>query len=220
MDWGALVGGFIGAGIPASLAYVGLRRGRQAADAEAFGPAVRLLYRLDPVRVTFNMNPDRSREQEKWADLQQQLDAASERLLIVSAGNPRRHVRKLARSAEVKLATAYQRSSFAVQDMLDNRNNPEWLEEAQCAHAEAMAAMDDLINANFGWPVLGRPLRWLTHLARRLGRRLAHTARGLGLRLAPKIRGLGERLPRRRRNADTPKPLAESGEGSEERTES
>jgi hypothetical protein len=149
--WSALLGGLIGAGIPASLTYLGLRRSRQAADAEAFGPAVLLLYRIDPVRVTINVNPDRASEQEKWADLQKQLDVASERLLVVSAGNPRRHVRELARSAEVKLATAYQRSSFAVRDLLDNRDNPEWLKEAQRAHADAMAAMERLIGANFGW---------------------------------------------------------------------
>jgi hypothetical protein len=155
MDWGSLVGGFIGAGIPASLAYVGLRRGRQAADAEAFGPAVRLLYRLNPVGVTFSINRDRTIEQAKWAELQNQLDVASERLLVVSAGNPRRHVRKLARLAEVKLATAYQRSFLAVKDMLENRDNPEWLEEAQRAHAEAMAAMDDLIEATSAGPCSG-----------------------------------------------------------------
>jgi len=52
MDWSALAGGLIGAGIPPILAYVGLRRARQSADAEAFGLAVLLLDRVHPERVT------------------------------------------------------------------------------------------------------------------------------------------------------------------------
>jgi hypothetical protein len=34
MDWNALIGGLIGAGIPGTLTYLGLRRGRQSADAD------------------------------------------------------------------------------------------------------------------------------------------------------------------------------------------
>jgi hypothetical protein len=173
VDWSALVGGLIGAGIPAILAYLGLQLGRQSADAEAFGPARMLLYRLDPMRVTMNMSRDRDQEQAKWTELQKQLDTASERLLIVSAGNPRRHVRRLARSAEVKLSTAYQRSFFAVRDELNNRDSPDWMKEAQRAHADAMAAMDELIDANFAWPVPRRPLRWLASARLRLSRRKA-----------------------------------------------
>jgi hypothetical protein len=180
MDWGPFVGGLIGAGIPAILAYLGLRRGRQAADAEAFGPAVLLLYRVHPDRVLINLNPDGAKEQEKWADLQKQLDVARERLLIVSAGNPRRHARQLARSAEVKLSTVYQRSSWAVRDLQEHRDNPEWVKEARKAHAEAMAAMEDLIEANFGWHLFGRhPLKRLASAARRLGGR-ADTPKALG----------------------------------------
>jgi|RhiMetdeSRZDD1v2_1073273.scaffolds.fasta_scaffold13265_7 hypothetical protein len=86
MDWSALVGGLIGAGIPAILAGLGLQRTRQESDAEAFGPAVLLLDRLNPDRVAFNINPDVTAEGAKWAELQRQLDVARERLLIVSAG--------------------------------------------------------------------------------------------------------------------------------------
>lgn len=98
MDWNALVGGLIGAGIPAALVYLGLHRARQSADAEVFGPAVLLLDRLNPERVTINLNPDAIAEGAKWAELQRQLDVARERLLVVSAGHPRRHVRKLAQT--------------------------------------------------------------------------------------------------------------------------
>ncbi len=110
MDWSALIGGLIGAGIPAVLAYLGLHRARQSADAEAFGPAVLLLDRVNPDRVTMNLNADAAAEAPKWAELQRQLDTARERLLVVSAGNPRRHVRELARAAEVKVDNAFKAS--------------------------------------------------------------------------------------------------------------
>jgi hypothetical protein len=156
MDWSALVGGLIGAGIPAILAGLGLQRTRQASDAEAFGPAVLLLDRLNPDRVAFNINPDVTAEGGKWAELQKQLDVARERLLIVSAGNPRRRVRELAQDAEVKVTNAFQASSWAVHDLQANRNNPEWMDHARKTHAAADAAMRTLIDANFGWHVFRR----------------------------------------------------------------
>jgi hypothetical protein len=165
MDWGALLGGFIGAGIPAILAYLGLSRGRQSADAEAFGPAVLLLYRVEPQRVTANVSRDASVEQEWWAEQKEQLEVARERLLVVSAGNPRRRVRELARSAEVKVHNAYHASHWLVLDMQKNRDIRQPLKDAQKAHAQAMAAMEALIDANFGWYVFGRPLRRLASAA-------------------------------------------------------
>jgi hypothetical protein len=156
MDWSALVGGLIGAGIPGLLVVLGLLRARQAADAEAFGPAVLLLDRVNPDRVTINLNPDVAAEAAKWAELQRQLDTARQRLLIVSAGNPRRHVRELARAAEVKVTNAFQASSWAVRDLQANRDNPEWMDHARKTHAAADAAMRTLIDANFGWRVFRR----------------------------------------------------------------
>ena len=90
MIWGALLGGLIGAGIPGLLTYVGLRRSRQASDAEAFGPAMLLLDRFQPERVMFNISPDGDVEAGKWADLAQQTDTTRGRLLVVRAGHPRR----------------------------------------------------------------------------------------------------------------------------------
>ncbi|HUY52676.1 MAG TPA: hypothetical protein VMV92_44410 [Streptosporangiaceae bacterium] len=156
MDWSALVGGFIGAGIPAVLAYLGLRRARQSADAEAFGPAVLLLDRVNPQRVTINLNPDATAEAAKWTELQRQLDTARERLLVVSAGNPRRHVRELAQAAEVKVTNAFEASHWAVADMQANRDNRGWLDGARKTHAEADAAMRNLIDANFSWRIFRR----------------------------------------------------------------
>lgn len=171
MDWStvlpALVGGLVGAGIPASLAYVGLRRGRQSADAEAFGPAVLLLDRVNPDRVTMNLHPDPALVAAQWAELERQLDTARERLLIVSAGNPRYRVRELARLAEVKITNAYKASGWAIRDMQANRDNPEWMDHARKVHAEAAAAMEKLISANFGWHLFGRPLRGLVSRRRR-----------------------------------------------------
>jgi hypothetical protein len=122
MDWSALAGGLIGAGIPATLAYLGLRRGRQSADAEAFGPAVLLLYDLEPHRVTMHTSRNEMGEALKWGGLQRQLDSARERLLVVSTGNPRRHVRTLAEAAEGKLATAYRASEIAAQNVLKGQD--------------------------------------------------------------------------------------------------
>jgi len=110
MCWSALIGGLIGAGIPAVLACLGWHRARQSADAEAFGPAARLLDRVNPDRVTMNLNADAAAEAPQWAELQRQLDTARERLLVVSAGNPRRHVWELARAAEVKAGNAFKAS--------------------------------------------------------------------------------------------------------------
>ena len=164
MDWSALVGGLIGAGIPAVLTYLGLHRARQAADAETFGPAVLLLDRLNPERVTINLNPDATAEAAKWAELQRQLDVARERLLVVSAGHPRLRLRKLAQGAQVKIANAFQASHWAVRDLQVNRDNPEWMDHARKTHAEAEAAMRNLIDANFSWSVFGR-LPWSRHRA-------------------------------------------------------
>jgi hypothetical protein len=130
MDWSALIGGLIGAGIPAILAYLGLHRARQSADAEAFGPAVLVLDGVNTDRVTMNLNADAAAEAPKWAELQRQLVTARERLLVVSAGNPRRHVRELARAAEVKVDNAFKASLWAVRDMQANRDNREWMDHA------------------------------------------------------------------------------------------
>jgi hypothetical protein len=161
MDWNALIGGLIGAGVPAIMVYLGLHRQRQSADAEAFGPAVLLLDRLNPDRVMINAGPDDAAEAAKWQDLQHQLDVARERLLVVSAGNPRRHLRELARAAEVKLANAFQRSSWAVRDLRTNTDNPEWVAEARRTHAAAVAAVEALIEENFGWRMFGRRPRMI-----------------------------------------------------------
>jgi hypothetical protein len=155
MDWNALIGALIGAGIPAILVYAGLHRQRQSADAEAFGPAVLLLDRVNPDRLVINLIRDPVAEAAMLADLQQQINVARERLLVVSAGSPRRQVRQLARIAEVQLANVFHGSSWAARDLQVNRNNPEWMDHARRAHAEAVDAMDALVAANFAWSVFG-----------------------------------------------------------------
>jgi hypothetical protein len=103
-----------------------------------------------------NLNADAAAEAPKWAELQRQPDTARERLLVVSAGNPRRHVRELARAAEVKVDNAFKASLWAVRDMQANRDNREWMDHARKTHAEAATAMRNLIDANFGWRVFPR----------------------------------------------------------------
>jgi hypothetical protein len=88
MIWGALLGGLIGAAIPGVLTYVGLHRTRQAADAEAFGPAMLLLDRFQPDQVMLFFSGDVEVESAKWAELPQQVAAARERLLVIRAGAP------------------------------------------------------------------------------------------------------------------------------------
>src|SRR6266566_2620352 len=83
-------------------------------------------------------------------------DTARERLLVVSAGNPRRHVRDLAQAAEVKVDNAFKASLWVVRDMQANRDNPDWMDHARKTHAETEAAMHNLIDANFGWRVFRR----------------------------------------------------------------
>jgi hypothetical protein len=109
------------------LVYLGLRRARQSADAEAFGPAVLLLYRIDPDMVAMNLSPDVAAEAAKWADLQRQLDTACERLLVVSAGNPRRRVRALAQVAEVKLDTAFHAAGMDGEGHASQPPLPHWV---------------------------------------------------------------------------------------------
>lgn len=151
MEWSALIGGLIGAGVPAVLTYLGLRRGRQSSDAEAFGPAMLLLDLVHPDRVSFNVSSDPEVETAKWAQLAQQNQTARERLLVVSTGHPRRRIRELAREAQVKLANAYQASGWQASDVARHKNDPDWRARALKEHTEAVETMHKLIDANFKW---------------------------------------------------------------------
>lgn len=79
-------------------------------------------------------------------------DTARERLLIIAAGHPRRDIRELATQAQVKLANVLQASGWAVGDLLQNRNNPDWMEHAQKTHEEAVETLQELIDATFTQP--------------------------------------------------------------------
>jgi hypothetical protein len=151
VDWSALIGGLIGAGIPTLAAAVGMRRQRQTADAEAFGPAVSLLRRVNPDRVLINANPDAEAQYAEMRELEELIGVAGERLLVVAAGNPRRRVRKLAREAEVKLGNVFHGTAWAVRDLLQNRDNPAWMDHARNTFTEADRALTELIEANFAW---------------------------------------------------------------------
>lgn len=151
MDWGALLGGLIGAGIPAILTYLGLHRARQASDAEAFGPALLLLERIDPDRVSVNVSADLDVETAKWADLAKQNEIARAGLLVVSAGHPRRRVRELAETAQIKLANAYNDSRWQADDMAHHKGDQDWRAHAKETHAEAVSAVRAVINASTRW---------------------------------------------------------------------
>jgi len=63
----------------------------EATIGQAVGPAMLLLDRMDPVRVTMNVG-DAEAEEARWKELTQQVYAARERLLIIAAGHPRRDI--------------------------------------------------------------------------------------------------------------------------------
>ncbi len=120
----------------------------EATVAQAVGPAMLLLDRMNPFRVTMNAGTPEI-EEARWKELTQQVDTARERLLIIAAGHPRRDIRELAAQAQVKLANVLQASGWAVSDLLQNRNNPEWMEHTQKTHEEAVEALQELIDATF-----------------------------------------------------------------------
>jgi hypothetical protein len=147
VNWSALIGAFIGAGIPTILSYIRALNARRMTNAEAFGPALLLLDRLDPIRVTMNVG-SREVEEARWKELGEQVDAACERLLVISAGHPRRDVREQARQAQVRLANVRHASAWAVSDLLRNRDS-NWMDQARQEHEQARQALHELIEANF-----------------------------------------------------------------------
>jgi hypothetical protein len=151
MNWAALLGGLIGGSIPAILTYIGVLRGRQSTNADVFGPALLLLYRMQPDFVMANITVNAEVQHARLAEVSQLTDTARERLLLIRAGHPRRHVRELADTAQVKLGRAFGAMGWQVSDMLGNKDNPEWVEHYRVAYAEADLAMRELIDANFAW---------------------------------------------------------------------
>ncbi|WP_035851123.1 hypothetical protein [Kitasatospora azatica] len=126
MDWSSLASGvlgvLVGGSITAVTAHHQLLRGRQWNDAEAFGPALLL---LDSIR------------DDPHANLTAKYIEACERLHVVAAGHPRKHVRKNALRALGQLVAAYKTQETKKAD----------------------DAMITLINANLSRPWLDRP--WL-----------------------------------------------------------
>jgi hypothetical protein len=133
------------------LTYIGLRRARQSNDAEAFGPALLLLYRIQPDRVVVNINPEPSVRTVRLMELSHETDTARERLLVVSAGHPRRRIPDLADLAQVKLGNVDHAMGWRVGDMQMGKDNPEWVDHYREVYAEAETAMRDLIDTNFAW---------------------------------------------------------------------
>src|SRR5689334_7236325 len=79
----------------------------------------------------------------------ERVDAARERLLVISAGHPRRDIRELAEQAQVKLANLRNPSQRAVMDLLAHKNNPEGMTGALDVHGDAREALRSLIEATF-----------------------------------------------------------------------
>jgi hypothetical protein len=134
-----------------SSAHIGLRRARQSNDAEAFGPALLLLYRIQPDRVMVNISPEPSVRTVRLMELSHETDTARERLLVVSVGHPRRRVRDLADLAQVKLGNVKHAMGWRVGDMQMGKDNPEWVDHYREVYAEAETAMRNLIYTNVAW---------------------------------------------------------------------
>jgi hypothetical protein len=76
---------------------------------------------------------------------------ASGPAFTVAAGHPRRGVRRGAEVVEGKIRAIHIAFGWQVSDMLQNRDNPEWLKHYRKAYAEADKAFRALIEANFAW---------------------------------------------------------------------
>jgi hypothetical protein len=106
---------------------------------------------MQPDFVMVNITVNAEVQHARLAEVSQLTDTARERLLVVRAGHPRRHVRELADIAQIKLGRAFGAMGWQVNDMLGNKDNPEWVEHYRVAYAEADSAMRELIDANFAW---------------------------------------------------------------------
>jgi hypothetical protein len=65
-----------------------------------------------------NVILDADAEYEKWKDMPELIAAARERLLVVSAGNPRRRVQDVANVAQVKLGNVHHHMCRQLNDVL------------------------------------------------------------------------------------------------------
>jgi hypothetical protein len=154
-NWGsfaaAVVGGLIGAGIPAVVTMAGWRRerarrreDRQWADAATIADARQFLFDVDPVRCGVNANKTPGVEDARWADLNKRRDQVQRQLFVLAAGHPSPAVRSAAGKLEPQLFTAAVQAEWHVADVINGRDNAEHLSYAQKRYDNAATALADL----------------------------------------------------------------------------
>lgn len=158
MDWtqlaDAVVGGVLGGGITAGVAWQQLRadrrrnrEDRQYQDAEVVAEAWQLLIDVDPERRGINMSADPAAEYEQWVALRERMNQVGKQLLWLAAGRPSADVRTAAGHLSSALNRAVVASEWHVRDMQAHRDPDPTLSRAQEAHAEAVALSEQLEKA-------------------------------------------------------------------------
>jgi len=154
MDWGTVIGAFIGAAIPSSGTLLTLRaerrkqlRERQWMDAEVVADVDSLLHDIDPMRRAMNLNPAEGAEDALWAGLETRRDDLQRRLLRLGSGHPSQEVREPARRLASEVFNAAVSSRWVVHDMLLGRDSKEQMETAQRDHDHAVGDATDLRRA-------------------------------------------------------------------------
>lgn len=153
-DWGPTAGAFVGAGIPALLAYLKLRtegrhrlQDRQWIDAEVMADVQRILTDIDPQRRTMNLNRAEGAEDELWAELDKRRDDVQRRLLVLGTGHSSEQVRTLAQRLAVEVFNAALQSRWTVNDMLRRDEWREQFDSARETHETARATATELLGA-------------------------------------------------------------------------
>lgn len=162
MDWSSIVSAFVGAAIPSGITLVVLRVDRRAderrrveerqqraldrqwLDAEVVADVERLLTDIDPMRRSMNINKAEGAEAKLWADLDVRRDDTIRRLLVLSTGHPEVNVRELAQQLAVELHNSANATRWQVHDMLQDRDNAEWMQTARNEHDRATGTLREL----------------------------------------------------------------------------
>ena len=159
-DWGPTAGSFIGAGIPALLAYLKLRsdRGdrRQDAlrqDAGVIADARQLLDAIEPHRRARSLRHDQEVQVALDPEINRRRDDVTRGLLILATSHPSYRIGLQARLLSVEISNAVWSSNWVVVDMLRNKDYTRQMETAETDHTSAMgslAALDTAISAHGG----------------------------------------------------------------------
>jgi hypothetical protein len=158
MDWtqlgDAVIGGLLGGGVTAGVAWQQLRadrrrnrEDRQYQDAEVVAEAWQLLIDVAPERRGINISADPAVENEQWVALKERMQQVGKQLLWLAAGRPSADVRAAAGQLSSALSRAVVASEWHVRDVQARRDPEPSLSRAQEAHAEAMTLSERLEKA-------------------------------------------------------------------------